>query len=352
MRRSRCSLRAASRRRRAGAVRRSRRRRGGRRGVRPDPPRKPAAGAPRRLPEPARVAPAALARCSPHTACGDGRGRHHGGHRDAHGRGIGHGAGVPRGACRDTARHRPQASCTMPSRTRAPALMVRALADLARGSLACTPQPSRGHHVRRQDRQGRNRHRLRTQLARGARPHPCASPGQRLAHGLRRGRVTGTRGGAHPRAARARERGGAEHRRTVLATAMAAITVACATGAVQLLELQRAGKRPMSAEAFLRGFPAGSRDSASRALRALPLSAPVKHRASSLVRRRRRAPLEWPPDPRPAGSWRFPRTPRACFVFRHSGRRRARRRAIGAGCGRRRGDAPPVSRRVPSTAPP
>ncbi|HSG95342.1 MAG TPA: methionyl-tRNA formyltransferase, partial [Afifellaceae bacterium] len=31
------------------------------------------------------------------------------------------------------------------------------------------------------------------------------------------------------------------------------LTVACGTGAVRLLELQRAGKRPMSAEAFLNG---------------------------------------------------------------------------------------------------
>jgi methionyl-tRNA formyltransferase len=40
-----------------------------------------------------------------------------------------------------------------------------------------------------------------------------------------------------------------------------ALTVACGDGAVQLLELQRAGKRPMAAAEFLRGFPvpAGTR---------------------------------------------------------------------------------------------
>ena len=35
----------------------------------------------------------------------------------------------------------------------------------------------------------------------------------------------------------------------------AALTVACGEGAVQLLELQRAGRRPMSSAELLRGFP-------------------------------------------------------------------------------------------------
>jgi methionyl-tRNA formyltransferase len=34
-----------------------------------------------------------------------------------------------------------------------------------------------------------------------------------------------------------------------------ALAIACGAGAVRLLELQRAGKRPMSAVEFLRGFP-------------------------------------------------------------------------------------------------
>jgi methionyl-tRNA formyltransferase len=33
------------------------------------------------------------------------------------------------------------------------------------------------------------------------------------------------------------------------------LTIACGTGAVRLLELQRAGKQPMSADEFLRGMP-------------------------------------------------------------------------------------------------
>jgi methionyl-tRNA formyltransferase len=33
------------------------------------------------------------------------------------------------------------------------------------------------------------------------------------------------------------------------------LTVACGEGALRILELQRAGKQPMKAEAFLRGTP-------------------------------------------------------------------------------------------------
>ena len=32
------------------------------------------------------------------------------------------------------------------------------------------------------------------------------------------------------------------------------LTIACGTGAVRLVELQRAGKKPMAAGEFLRGF--------------------------------------------------------------------------------------------------
>jgi methionyl-tRNA formyltransferase len=32
-------------------------------------------------------------------------------------------------------------------------------------------------------------------------------------------------------------------------------TIACGEGAIELVELQRAGKRPMTAAEFLRGFP-------------------------------------------------------------------------------------------------
>jgi methionyl-tRNA formyltransferase len=35
----------------------------------------------------------------------------------------------------------------------------------------------------------------------------------------------------------------------------ASLTIACGAGAVRLLEVQRAGARPMSAEEFLRGAP-------------------------------------------------------------------------------------------------
>ena len=60
--------------------------------------------------------------------------------------------------------------------------------------------------------------------------------------------------------------GGKRERIRVLRTALAdgsgsagtvldgALTIACGEGAVRLLEIQRSGKRPMSAEEFLRGY--------------------------------------------------------------------------------------------------
>ena len=37
------------------------------------------------------------------------------------------------------------------------------------------------------------------------------------------------------------------------------LTVACGTGALNLLKLQRAGKTPMDVKTFLRGFPIDAR---------------------------------------------------------------------------------------------
>ncbi len=51
-------------------------------------------------------------------------------------------------------------------------LMLRALAAMERGSLTLTPQPAAGRHLRRQNRQGRDPHRLEQAVARGAQPHP------------------------------------------------------------------------------------------------------------------------------------------------------------------------------------
>ena len=39
---------------------------------------------------------------------------------------------------------------------------------------------------------------------------------------------------------------------------MASLTVACAQGAVRLTQVQRAGKKPVNAGEFLRGFPLGA----------------------------------------------------------------------------------------------
>ena len=68
-------------------------------------------------------------------------------------------------------------------------LMLRALAALERGTLALTPQPDAGRHLRRQDRQRRNPHRLGEAVARGARPHPRpVAVSRRLVRARRRAR--------------------------------------------------------------------------------------------------------------------------------------------------------------------
>ena len=51
-------------------------------------------------------------------------------------------------------------------------LMVRALAALSRGVLGFTPQAGGGRHLRQEDRQGRDPHRLVAAGARGPQPHP------------------------------------------------------------------------------------------------------------------------------------------------------------------------------------
>ncbi len=127
-------------------------------------------------------------------------------------------------------------------------LMVRALADLARGSLACTPQPTEGITYAAKIDKGETA----IDFARSSREvhdHIRAlspAPGAWFA--------ASADGHERIRVLRARVSEGSGAPGTVLATATG-LTVACATGAVELLELQRAGKRPMSAEALLRGFP-------------------------------------------------------------------------------------------------
>jgi methionyl-tRNA formyltransferase len=128
---------------------------------------------------------------------------------------------------------------------RGAALMVQALAAIGRGALACTPQPEAGVTYAAMidkaetgidfTRPAREVH----NHVRGLSPFP----GAWFAAGEKRERI---------KVLRTRLAPGRGAPGTVLD---AAPTVACGEGAVQLVELQRAGRRPMSGEEFLRGFP-------------------------------------------------------------------------------------------------
>lgn len=126
-------------------------------------------------------------------------------------------------------------------------LMVRALAALERGSLTETPQPTGGVTYAAKIEKGEGRidfvrpAREVHNLVRGLSPFPGAF----VEIGV----------------------GGKAERLKILKTTLAnaggrpgtvldeQLTIACGEGAVRLLEVQRAGKRPMSAGEFLRGFP-------------------------------------------------------------------------------------------------
>ncbi len=133
--------------------------------------------------------------------------------------------------------------------TKGAQLMVRALADLARGGLACTPQPTEGVtyapkidksetriDFTRAAREVHNR-------VRGLSPAPGAW--LEASHEGRTERV---------KVLRTQLVEGTGPPGTVLDDALA---IACGTGAVRVLEVQRAGKKPMAAGDFLRGFPLG-----------------------------------------------------------------------------------------------
>lgn len=140
-------------------------------------------------------------------------------------------------------------------------LIVRALAALERGSLSATPQSDIGvtyaAKIGKDDgridfskpaREVHNR-------VRGLSPHPGAWFEIDV----------GSKGGSGPQP---------KHERLKVLSAMVtdadgphgtvldgALTIACGTGAIRILEVQRQGKRPMSTAEFLRGFPlaAGTR---------------------------------------------------------------------------------------------
>jgi len=136
---------------------------------------------------------------------------------------------------------------------RGASLMVRALSALERGSLDCQPQPEDGvSYARKIDKAEaridftRPAHEVHN-LIRGLSPFPGAwfeagPEGKRERFKVLRARLAE----------------GAGVPGEVLDDAL---TVACGAGAVRLIELQRAGKRPMPAAEVLRGFaiPPGTR---------------------------------------------------------------------------------------------
>jgi methionyl-tRNA formyltransferase len=127
-------------------------------------------------------------------------------------------------------------------------LMVEALAALERGELRCTPQPADGATYAAKI----GKHETRIDFARPARAvHDHV-------------RALSPAPGAWTEVATP---GGRPERLKVLRTAPAEgrgppgtllagdLTIACGEGAVRILEVQRGGRRPMTAEEFLRGFP-------------------------------------------------------------------------------------------------
>jgi methionyl-tRNA formyltransferase len=127
-------------------------------------------------------------------------------------------------------------------------LMVQALADLAAGRLVCSPQPADGVTYASKIAKGESRidfkrpaHEVHNQI-RGLSP----APGAWL-------EAAATRQGERIKVLRSSLADGAGAPGTVIGLTQG-LTVACGTGAIRLLEVQRPGKRPMPAEEFLRGF--------------------------------------------------------------------------------------------------
>ena len=131
--------------------------------------------------------------------------------------------------------------------TKGAELMVRALADLERGALVCQPQPAAGVTYAAKIDKGETRLDF-TRTARdvhnrvrGLSPAPGAW--LEASHEGKTERVKVLR--THPV-------DGAGPPGAVLDDALA---IACGEGAVRVLEVQRAGRKPMTAGEFLRGFP-------------------------------------------------------------------------------------------------
>ena len=129
-------------------------------------------------------------------------------------------------------------------------LMVRALAALSRGGLASTPQPETGvTYAKKIEKTEARIDWTRTAseldcIIRGLTPFPGAY--FEVGEGKEKTRIKVLR-------ARPVERSG-QKAGTILEAA-GHIVVACGEGALEIAELQRAGKSPMAARDFLRGFP-------------------------------------------------------------------------------------------------
>ncbi len=125
-------------------------------------------------------------------------------------------------------------------------LMVRALAALERDSLDCVPQAAEGatYAAKIEKREARidftRTAREAHNLIRGLSPFPGA---------WFEADVQGKRERIKVLRAELAEGDGAPGK------VLNGLTIACGEGAVRLVELQRAGKKPMPADAFLRGFP-------------------------------------------------------------------------------------------------
>lgn len=132
-------------------------------------------------------------------------------------------------------------------------LMARALAALERGSLQLTPQPAAGvTYAAKIDKaetrvDWRKPGRAVHDHIRGLSPFPgawCELPGAGRVKLLRT-----TRG-----------EGQDSHRAAPGTVLDGRLTIACGEGAVRIVELQKAGGRPMKAEEFLRGTPVAPRN--------------------------------------------------------------------------------------------
>jgi methionyl-tRNA formyltransferase len=132
---------------------------------------------------------------------------------------------------------------------RGAALMVRALGELERGGLSCTPQPVDGVTYAAKIDKGETRidfklpARAVHNRVRGLSPAPGAwfeavHEGRNERIKLLRTQLVAHASSAPPGSA-----------------LDDALTIACGDGAVRMLEVQRSGRKPMAAAEFLRGFP-------------------------------------------------------------------------------------------------